>query len=239
MATVLLATETWYMTADRTKAVKKGTPGGRYLLVRKDCPIDGETAEFFGVETYEAEAVSRVTESKTARITPLEGVTREVQEGHARLSVQKRHEAGHAEAIKTMRGHGSQSRQRRLMMQAQVNAELEERGIPLEANPLGHTYETVRERVEEGHASEDALHNKEDLETGRGDMSTSANSSSPRSSGASSSSPSTNAPDAATDEQDTPSNRRVKDLGGDRKEGATKGASKKAASKKAAKKGGA
>lgn len=60
MAYVTLSRERWYVTADRTKAVKGDDPAAAFLLVGKGGAIAPEVAAHYGIETYAGESIERV-----------------------------------------------------------------------------------------------------------------------------------------------------------------------------------
>lgn len=60
---VTLAKDRYYLTADKTKAVKAGDPEAAFLLVAKGGAIAPEVARHYGIETYTGEAVERVAQT--------------------------------------------------------------------------------------------------------------------------------------------------------------------------------
>lgn len=65
MANVTLSKDRWYVTADRTRAVKGDSPDAAYLLVGQGGAIAPEVAAHYGIETYSGEAIERVPENLT------------------------------------------------------------------------------------------------------------------------------------------------------------------------------
>lgn len=63
MRNVIIAKEAWYLTEDKTRAVKEGDPEGRVLLVGKGGEIDENVANAYGIQTEEKVEVARVSQS--------------------------------------------------------------------------------------------------------------------------------------------------------------------------------
>jgi hypothetical protein len=66
MAKVTLSKERWYVTADKTRAVRGGDPDAAFLLVGKGGAIAPEVAAHYGIETYTGESVAIVTQDRDA-----------------------------------------------------------------------------------------------------------------------------------------------------------------------------
>lgn len=91
MAKVTLSKERWYVTADRTTAVKGDNPEAAFLLVGKGGAIAPEVAAHYGIETYTGESISKVIEHpgsdevKSRMVT--EGTSQTVAENYAAMKI--------------------------------------------------------------------------------------------------------------------------------------------------------
>jgi hypothetical protein len=60
MSKVLLSTNRVYVTADKSEAVEQGDPRAAFLLVGRGGIIHEDVARFYGIDTYEGEAISKM-----------------------------------------------------------------------------------------------------------------------------------------------------------------------------------
>ncbi len=118
MANVTLSKERWYVTADRTRAVKGDNPEAAYLLVGKGGAIAPEVAAHYGIETYSGEAIDRVSEhpvdERNRMVTPGTGNTAERYE---KMAIE-RDVRDAVTASLTTEGNRSATRQGEMMAQS-------------------------------------------------------------------------------------------------------------------------
>lgn len=119
---VLIAMATYYLTADKTRAVKRGDPEATSLLVRKGGQIEPEAAEYYGIETEIGEAVSVVRNdiSGVSQEDRLRGVGPEVKANYEIMETQRAVNADLRETL-SRTGNAPASRQIEAIAQAKVN----------------------------------------------------------------------------------------------------------------------
>lgn len=135
---VTLSKERWYVTVDRTRAVKDGDPEAAFLLVGKDGAIAPEVAAHYGVETYTGQAVEKATEHpaeyKERMVAP--GSPKEVAEGYEEMRINKEVRESVNSSL-TIEGNRSATRQAEIMSQGIIHKLREEGGLvpaPAEAS---------------------------------------------------------------------------------------------------------
>jgi hypothetical protein len=182
MAKVTLSKERWYVTADKTRAVKAGDPDAAFLLVGKDAAIAPEVAAHYGIATYAGEAVERVTQSRDQERERMvsQGTSKETAENYAEMSL-KREVIEQVAASVTTEGNRSGGRQAAMMAEAMIHERRQEgtlvseedqgkeptsrtKDIPAPgsgSNPAS-TPPTEGEKTQEGQAGEQPLSRQQD-----------------------------------------------------------------------------
>lgn len=141
MSKVLLSAKRYYVNADKTQAVETGDPSAAFLLVGKGSIIEPQVARFYGVETYEGEAISKMPFDAEAERKGM--VTQGIGTGAAERYDNMSREREIRNAIKAQIPiiHPQYGRQAEFMAQGIINrmrAEDEERG----------TYDPTRQKDE-------------------------------------------------------------------------------------------